>query len=260
MIRNTILAVLGCALVGGAVRGDEWDVGTVGDVGPVSRNTLFHGSEQVHDLAAVGSTVDEDWYRFRSNGRSSYQVVVDGLTGDLRLTATDVQLVDGLGVLLADAQVTDFGGSLNLVWRNLQIGIGGGPFENVRVRGADCGTTCTATDRYRIRFYDTTYVIPRFNNSGSQVTVTTVQNVSDVACDVQYVFQDDDVNIPLGTADAVLPPRGLHVLNTATVVPNESGSIRVIHTCGYGGLSGKAVAVEPSTGFTFDTAMVSRPH
>src|SRR5688572_32966534 len=107
MIRNTsiLAAVLACALMGRAVRGDEWDVATIGDVGPVSRNHLFHGSEQVHDLAAVGSTPDEDWYRVRSNARSSYQMVVDGLTGDLRLTATDVQLVDDeLGAVLADAQ------------------------------------------------------------------------------------------------------------------------------------------------------------
>ena len=35
--------------------------------------------------------------------------------------------------------------------------------------------------------------------------------------------------------------------------PNQSGSVRIAHTCGYGGLSGKAVSVEPATGFTFDT-------
>jgi hypothetical protein len=31
------------------------------------------------------------------------------------------------------------------------------------------------------------------------------------------------------------------------------------HTCGHGGLSGKAVSVEPATGFTFDTPFVHLP-
>jgi hypothetical protein len=259
--KPTIVAalVLACALPGRAVRGDEWDVATLGDVGTATRNTLLHGSEQVHDLAAVGDTPDEDWYKFMSRPRSSFQLVVDGMTGDLRLTGTDVQLLDLQGVFEADAQVTDLGGSLSLAWRNLAANFGG-VRHFVRIRGADCGTTCTATDRYRVRFFDTTYSIPRFNNSGTQVTVTTVQNVTDAACDVHYLFQDEGPNLPLGRVDTTLPPRGLHVLNTATVVPNESGSILVLHTCGYGGLSGKAVAVEPATGFTFDTAMVYRPH
>ena len=30
------------------------------------------------------------------------------------------------------------------------------------------------------------------------------------------------------------------------------------HTCGYGGLAGKAVALEPATGFTFDTSLIPR--
>jgi hypothetical protein len=32
------------------------------------------------------------------------------------------------------------------------------------------------------------------------------------------------------------------------------------HDGGYGGLTVKAVAIEPATGFTFDTAGVSLPH
>jgi hypothetical protein len=259
MIRKTMI-VAALALAGATARGDEWDAATAGDLGTATRNALLHGSEQVHDLAAVGSTPDEDWYKFTSRPRSSFQLVIDGLTGDLRLTGTDVQLVDAQGTVESDAQVIDFGGTLSLVWRNLNHGIFGGTVHFVRVRGADCGTACTATDRYRVRFYDTTYVIPRFNNSGTQVTVTMVQNVTDGACEVLYLFQGATQNAPLGSATATVAARGVHVLNTSTVVPNESGSMRVIHTCGYGGLSGKAVAVEPSTGFTFDTAMVYLPH
>jgi hypothetical protein len=39
----------------------------------------------------------------------------------------------------------------------------------------------------------------------------------------------------------------------------QAGSIRVAHDGRYGDLTGKAVALEPATGFTFDTPVVPRP-
>ena len=38
-----------------------------------------------------------------------------------------------------------------------------------------------------------------------------------------------------------------------------AGSITVTHTGRYGDLSGKAVALEPATGFTFDTPLTPVP-
>ena len=38
-----------------------------------------------------------------------------------------------------------------------------------------------------------------------------------------------------------------------------SGSITVSHDGRFGQINGKAVAVEPATGFTFDTPLLSRP-
>jgi hypothetical protein len=35
--------------------------------------------------------------------------------------------------------------------------------------------------------------------------------------------------------------------------------VRIRHLCGYGGLAGKAVSIEPATGFTFDTPLEHRP-
>ena len=51
------------------------------------------------------------------------------------------------------------------------------------------------------------------------------------------------------------------MLNVATVsgVTGQSGSITIAHDGGYGALSGKAVALEPSTGFSFDSPMTGRP-
>jgi hypothetical protein len=47
------------------------------------------------------------------------------------------------------------------------------------------------------------------------------------------------------------------VFDTSSIptLAGESGSARVAHFGGVGALAGKAVALEPSTGFTFDTAL-----
>jgi len=51
------------------------------------------------------------------------------------------------------------------------------------------------------------------------------------------------------------------VLNTATVpgLAGQSGTITIGHDGRYGDLSGKAVALEPATGFSFDSPMGYRP-
>jgi hypothetical protein len=50
------------------------------------------------------------------------------------------------------------------------------------------------------------------------------------------------------------------VINTASVpgVETASGAITVVHDGRYGELVGKTVALEPATGFSFDTPLVPR--
>jgi hypothetical protein len=58
-----------------------------------------------------------------------------------------------------------------------------------------------------------------------------------------------------------LPPHGELVFpsqNNPDLI-GKSGSITVAHDGRHGALAGKAVALEPGTGFTFDTPLVSRP-
>ena len=43
------------------------------------------------------------------------------------------------------------------------------------------------------------------------------------------------------------------------LVQDSGGSITVTHDGPYAGLTGKAVALEPVTGFSFDTPMLNRP-
>lgn len=52
------------------------------------RQKLVHGMVQVHDMAVDpgGVVVDEDWYRVATLPYSSYEILAEGLTGDLYLT------------------------------------------------------------------------------------------------------------------------------------------------------------------------------
>jgi hypothetical protein len=58
-----------------------------------------------------------------------------------------------------------------------------------------------------------------------------------------------------------MAPKAAFVVNTTTI-PGVSGSgtVTVSHDGGYGALAGKAVAVESTTGFVFDTALGLRRH
>ena len=52
----------------------------------------------------------------------------------------------------------------------------------------------------------------------------------------------------------------MNVIATATVpgVGGTSGSAFIAHSCGFGGLNAKVVALEPATGFSFDTTCATR--
>jgi hypothetical protein len=253
-----LLLAAGLAAAASA-RADQWDLGGDPDNAFTTDNVLAHGAEQVHDLAALpGPVPDQDWYLAPAQPFSSYQFVVDGLTGRLDLPAAGLQRLSESGsAVLQSAEVLELGGVLSLAW--LGPATPAPAVDRVRVQGAACGTSCVGSDRYRVRFFDTTYTIARFNNSTSQSTVLLVQNATDRTCALTAYFVGPTGAL-LGSASvASLAAYQLVVLATAATVPNLSGSVTIAHTCGYGGLSGKAVSVEPATGFTFDTAMVSRP-
>jgi hypothetical protein len=242
-------------------RADEWDQGASAvatDNTAATPNAMFHGSQQVHDLAAVGGVQDEDWYLVASDHFSSYEFAVDGLTGQVGLNPVNVQRLDANGAVLENGLVGNFGGVLTLRW----FGPGNVNATRffVRIHDPACGTGCDSQDRYHARFYDTTYTVPRFNNSGTQTTVLVLQNAAAHPCAVTIHYFPGAGSLLQSSQAGTVNRRQSLVVNTASAVPNQSGTVRVAHTCGYGGLTGKAVSIEPSTGFTFDTQLLHRPH
>jgi hypothetical protein len=231
---------------------DPEGIGTIvdDDTAPVPEfGELRHGAMDHGDLAG-----GVDVFALLQAPYASYEVVVDGVSGNA--VPIFLSRLDAGGTLLQSATSVGTGTARSLRWRVAgAVPIGD---ETVRV-SATCGS-CSVEDSYRVRAYETTLRASRFNNSATQTTVLLLQNASDAPSALSVHFWGPDGSLVATHALAgPLPPHGILVLDTSTVAPGASGSLTVAHDAPYGRLVGKAVAVEPSTGFAFDTPLEPRP-
>lgn len=251
-----VLALLASSPAGA----DSWDNATNDDDAIPSSNRLANGSRQVHDLAAPGGTQDKDYFLLDTAAYASYEVLIDGVTGDVNFTTggsnSDIVRTDSTGTVLQDAVGSN--GSVPVRWKT---GAGGSFINYIRVRSSNCGTGCDTSDEYTIRLRETTYAIPRFNNSATQTTFLIVNSLWSTTCTPDFMFFNSQGTL-LGTHTQSINNGATMVLDTSTLpfAAGTSGMIKVLHTCPYGSLTGKAVALEAATGFTFDTLMVPVPY
>jgi hypothetical protein len=260
------LAVVAVLALDSFALADVWDVGTDNDNDSGSDNEIVHGLSQLHDLAAQsGATVmDVDWFTFRHPSARSFEIVVEGITGDVSngTTSPSVQLIatDGTTVDQDSEAVTNFGVARSLrAYSGLLPGSTPGYYNAfVRISNPACGLSCAANDQYRIRANETTLTLPRFNNGGGQITVLILQNPTG-----KTVFGTahalSQAGAVLGSITFTIAPYATMVTNLSTalggVLNGQSGSLIIPHNAPYGVLAGKGVALEPATGFTFDTAL-----
>jgi hypothetical protein len=99
--------------------------------------------------------------------------------------------------------------------------------------------------------------VPRFNNSGTQITVLLLQNPTNYTIGGNIYFWDTTGTL-IATSPFSLGPKQLEVLNTATVAPGVGGTVTIAHDGRYGDLAAKTVALEPATGFSFDSPALPR--
>jgi hypothetical protein len=243
---------------------DVWDRATTNDDASSStHNELVHGTSQIHDLPVnvVSLFSDQDWYLIGQEPLSSYEVVVDATTGDIGYTSTLLQRVGASGgtVQLAFAITDAIGHGYSLRWANTSTS--GVADERVLVSTSACGSTCSGDDQYHIRMRDTTIGVPRFNVTGTQSTIVLTQNASDRPISAHFAFWGatgalvHQLSVSIGA-------RALHVLNLATIpsLVGKSGHLTIANDGRYGSLNVKAVALEPATGFTFDTLGAYKPY
>jgi hypothetical protein len=223
------------------------------DAPSLSSLELTHGSRLLADLA--GGTAD--LYRLGQSPRASYELVLDEVSGDAVPGLAVQRLATDNTTVLQSATVTGTGASASLRWQNpLSAPV---PGEHLRVTSPACGSGCAADDTYRLRLYETTLSGPRFNNANGQGTVLQIQNTTAAAVNGRVYFWAASGAL-IASTPFTLDPRASISMNTAAmgVLAGQSGSLTVSHNAGYGGLTGKSVALDPTTGASFDTPLVAR--
>lgn len=250
--RTCAAALLVIASCAGAARADDaWEGFAPGDDTCTTNADLVHGEKQVHDLQSTGG-LDVDFARVQQRAFRSYEVRVTN--SPLRLAQISMpNRVDCAGTVLTAGQPFESGALDAASIRWIAAADGDTYVRTTTTVAVGAGAT------YEIELLETSYSIPRFNNTATQATVIVIQNQRVFAVNGTVYFFGPTGNIIIGQTFSI-PERGLLVLNTASVpgAAGQSGSVLVSHDGGYGALAGKAVALEPATGFTFDTPMVPR--
>jgi hypothetical protein len=216
-------------------------------------NELAHGMSLTADLTGPLPVL----YRIGQAPLSSYEIVLDAVSGDAVPGLTlDRVGADSTTVLQSSAPVGT-GSARSLRWQNTTTAAI--TTEQIRVASPACGTSCGTDDVYRLRAYETTGSIPRFNNSGSQVTVVVIQNAGSAPTQGRLHFWSAAGALLTSQAFTV-NAKGTHVLLSfnITALQGVSGTITMTSAAPHGSLVGKAVALEPATGFSFDSPMQPR--
>jgi hypothetical protein len=246
--------MLSCALTAGAT--DPWEADPEDD-GPATRTHLPAGASQAgRDLQGPSGTPDQDWVWVWALPHHSYEARVSGgplwsVSGGFQ--GAQLDLVNSSLVVAVPGDNVDMPGLRGQVVRFQGASVPDAGY--LRVRGPAVGAQ--GAEPYLLELFDTTYALPRWNNSGSQVTVVVVQNVKPTPVTGSLVFFNAN-GVQLHAEPLSIEPNAVRVFNTATVpgLVGQSGSARVVHFGGRSALAGKGVALEPATGFTFDTALV----
>jgi hypothetical protein len=252
-IRMMVAAAVVLSCAGTARADDVWEQFAPGDDTCNTNVELVHGIKQTHDLQSTGG-LDIDFARVTQRAFRSYEVRV--MNSPLRLAELTVpNRVDCAGTVLT-AGVPYEGtahDAVSIRWI--------APADGDTYIRTTTTTAVNGASTYDIQLLETSYSIPRFNNTASQATVLLIQNARTYTVSGSLYFFGPTGGI-LAAQTFSIAERGVLVLNTGAVAgaAGQSGSVIVSHDGGYGALAGKAVALEPATGFTFDTLMVPRAY
>jgi hypothetical protein len=259
------VAVMTCV---GLAADDKWETPTGwSDDTNNTPNQLIHGGLQTHDIQgpAQAHPSDVDFSFVAAKARHSYEVKVFSTTSCFyRPNCADVSRVDafdGATILTAgirpDSQLRNGAAG----WMAVRWTSNADQMDLIRVNGYEDADAALATNQYDIQMLDTTYLVPRWNNSGTQITIFLIQNGTNAPIAGSIFFYNASGAV-LHTQPLSLPANGLQVVSTVGIpaLAGASGSAAITHDGGYGALAGKAVALEPSTGFAFDTPITPIPH
>lgn len=279
-IRCTLSLLAALAAGGPAFAHDRWEnpIFNSTDDDSTTLNFLQHGAVQTrHDLDATGSaSPDEDWFAVKVTMHHSYEARVNGGSAYWSETCTpapcprfDLVQSNGTVAVAGETQSDDVFISINRASSGNQNAgrgmtvrwLGNGTGVNFLRAKGDEFVLFSDNVFYDVSFRDTTYLAPRWNNSGTQVSILVLQNSNPRPVFTVVSFYDTAAAYVMGITFEI-PAFGSNLVNMGTIpaLQGKSGSLKVGHTGGYGSLAGKVVALEPATGFTFDTPIEPIPY
>ena len=151
---------------------------------------LTHGSQRRGSLPAGDPA--ERVFAVLVPPRASYEVVLDEASGDYGSEGSGAaleRLASNTTTVLQIAQPAGTGTARVLRWSNTTAEL---QRHLVRVRSRGCTTDCGSDDGYRLRAYETTASLARFNTTGGQTTVVLVQNPGSAAVAGTLWFAEAD--------------------------------------------------------------------
>jgi hypothetical protein len=232
-------------------------VGTIADSDgppPGFRGEVGHGSVVRDALTAADASRAS--YHFPQRPYASYEVVADAVSGDLDPIVIRRQACTG--AVLQSGVPVGAGSSRAMAWETGPAAVAN---QVLYVQSGDCTSDCGPDDVYRLRVYETTGAVARVNNSAQQSTVLVLQNATGAPIAGHVQFWRTTGLLEGTPTGFTLPAHGSLTVFTPGLpgLAAFAGSATVTHDGPYGGVAGKAVALEPSTGFSFDTPLLPRP-
>jgi hypothetical protein len=243
---------------------DVWDLAVDGDNAySDTDNVLWHTAPaQIHDLQgrAGGTLIDRDWFIVNPRARRSYEVQFLNVTGDADVWNDPPQRFasDGTTVLQTGTTLDANDWIVTMRW------IQGAANDTNYIQVVGDSTSLTAAAQYSIQLRETTMYCARYNNTGTQTSVLIIQRTDPDnfnTCNYEARF-NNEAGTEVGSATGALAAGNtMTVISTGGIagVGATKGSAYIAHSCGYGGIAAKLVALEPSTGFSFDTTCNARP-
>jgi len=251
-----VIAAFLFVLAGSVWATDKWDYATPNDdTAATTQNVLWHtAGPQTHDLQYnTTDGDDQDWFKIFPRQYRSYEVQMLNITGSVALAPTDFQRYNSTGTT-----VLQNGGSLDPSGRTMALRwvATANTEERIRVWGYSFNDYYS---QYDIQLLETTLYCPRWNQAGTQTSVLILQrtgaSIVAASCTGHAYFFDEgsvllaDYPFTMDTLNDV----DVYSLAGISGLPTHKGGAMIAHDCGYGGIAAKLVALEPSTGFSFDT-------
>lgn len=249
-----ILSVLLFAIVVSSVQARDLFDATGDTACATSTAEMFHGSPpQSHDLEAFGGINDVDFIWTYTQPFRSYEFVMTGPAAAL----ADLVVTNSSGTpVLSSLPLA--GNSYARAVRWIELPAGGG----VLCARVAALAALNTNAQYTMTFRETTLYCPRYNNTGTQTSVLLIQDARFDpigTCDFEASFRNES-GVLVGSLLESLAPGAVRVLALPGIagLAGTKGSAQIAHTCGTGGIKAKLVALEPSTGFSFDTVCSHR--